>query len=408
LLNALSLALAAALIVVSTILGFQRLRSTGPPWLTTLPLTPAATLPTGQGWTPVGPPWAQQIVFAPSAPGTAYTCGAPSSTNGYLQAPMALGVSQDAGRTWRTTATQALGALCQLDVDPTDARDLLLQIERCAACMAAPPTQFYRSLDGGQSWRLITLPPLAASSSATYTAYQWAWQGSALFVSPSGAGTSSSTLLAISLAEGPFSWVNTNALRAGVPPSFQLNTVYAAGGAVFADLTGPAGCMGACEVVKRSADLGGSWSVFQPQYRGRAVSLLDQSVHIADGRTLVGQVFLGVDENTRLYVSSSDGGATWAPLPSPPGGLVIAALASTPSGALYAETWSLGADAAPPGVYRLTPGASGWRLIGALPNSGSQLAVSWDDQGAPLALWSGASAPQSAQTITAGIASHAP
>jgi hypothetical protein len=115
---------------------------------------------------------------------------------------------------------------------------------------------------------------------------------------------------------------------------------------------------------------GGVWSVFQPQYQGHAVSLLDQGVSIADGYTLIGQSFLSGDESSRIYLRSTDGGATWTPLPFPPGGLIIATLASSPSGIFYAETERLGVATAPQGIYRLTPGGSAWSQVGVMPSSG--------------------------------------
>jgi hypothetical protein len=221
-------------------------------------------------------------------------------------------------------------------------------------------------------------------------------------------GTQFQSVLAISLAEGPLAWVNLQALQAGVPSSLQLNTVYATSSTVYADFTGPSSCTGTCEVVKHSVDLGFTWSVFAPHYRSHPVQLLDQLVNIADGRTLIGQVFPTMDENTRIYVSSSDGGTTWTPLPSPPDGLVIFSLASTPSGILYVQTQKIGVATTTPAVYRLAPGARGWMLLSALPDYTFLFVVSWDEQGNPLALWSGASAPQSALVIVAGLTIHAP
>ncbi len=135
---------------------------------------------------------------------------------------------------------------------------------------------------------------------------------------------------------------------------------------------------------------------------------LAESVSIADGRTLIGQVLPTHDAVFRIYVTSTDGGATWRPIPSPPGYLVIGTLASTPSGFFYAETASLGdGSTAIPGVYRLTPGASTWELRGALPNEGLSFAVSWDVRGNPVALWSVMQNPED-QVIAAGLTTHAP
>ena len=123
-----------------------------------------------------------------------------------------------------------------------------------------------------------------------------------------------------------------------------------------------------------SADQGATWSVFQPQYQGKQVQLLEQGVSLADGHTLLGEVVSGEDPTTGRYVTSADGGATWTLFAAPPGGLVIkggyltTGLVSTPSGAYYAELTRPNAYAtAVPGVYRLAPGASTWALVGAIP-----------------------------------------
>jgi hypothetical protein len=85
-------------------------------------------------------------------------------------------------------------------------------------------------------------------------------------------------------------------------------------------------------------------------------------------------------------------------------------LVSTPSGAYYAELTSPTGDAtAVPGVYRLAPGTSTWVLVGALPlKSGGPLAVSWDAQGQPLALWSIALTLSTPTSSLAGLVTHAP
>jgi hypothetical protein len=229
LLNMLSLALAIVLVVVAAGVALQRLRpqqmarATAPaPTIPTPtpPLTLAPTLPAGQGWTSAGPPWAQWIVFAPSDPRTAYLCGTPTNNNPSRQGLVMLGLSLDSGHTWQKLATSILASGCVVDVDPTNADDLLLEVWQCATCSTDPtpnPTQVYRSLDGGRSWHLAALPPPPGSSSATYVAFQWAWQGSNLFIMPLFASTQLRRLLAISVAVGPLVWVNQNALLAGVP-----------------------------------------------------------------------------------------------------------------------------------------------------------------------------------------------
>jgi hypothetical protein len=347
-------------------------------------------------------------VFAPSVPGTAYLCGTPGNTDPNHQAPVSLALSQDAGRTWQSWTTSLRAGGCGVGVDPTNAHDLLIEVWTCGSSAGGScPAQLFRSLDGGHSWRLMAFPPApAGASSGPSEEFTVAWQGSTLFVSPSPAGTEPQTLVAVSVAEGPFVWVNQKALFAGLPAGSQLNTLSATTVGVFVDFSGASS--GASTILtKVSTDQGTTWSVFQPQYHGKQVQLVDQEVSLADGRTLIGKVVSGQDANTGRYVTSTDGGATWTPLAAAPGSLLIRGLVSTPSGTYYAELTSPTGDAtAVPRVYRLAPGTSTWVLVGALPRtSPGPIAVSWDVQGHPLALWSIAETPS---TPLAGLVAHTP
>jgi hypothetical protein len=417
-LRARSLALTAILVVVVAGVILQPLRQpsgasgTHPP---TAPPTPAPTIPAGQGWTPAGPPWAQWMVFAPSAPGTAYLCGTPGNTDPNRQAPVSLALSQDAGSTWQSWTTALRAGGCGVGVDPTNAYDLLLEVWNCGSssgnsASGSCPAQLFRSLDGGHSWHLAAFPPAPAGASAGRSEeFNVAWQGSTLFVSPSPAGTEPQTLVAVSVAEGPFVWVNQTALFAGLPAGSQLNTLSATTGGVFVDFSGASS--GASTILtKVSTDQGATWSVIQPQYQGKQVQLVDQWVSLADGHTLMGEVVSGQDPNTGRYVTSTDGGATWTPLAAAPGFLLMRGLVSTPSGTYYAEmTRPTGDATAVPGVYRLAPSTSTWVLVGALPlASGGPFAVSWDEQGHPLALWSIAETPSTPTPRPAGLVTHTP
>ena len=417
--RALSLALTAILVVVAAGVILQQLRQ--PPSLTapTSPLPPAPTIPPGQGWTHAGPPWADWIMFAPSAPGTAYLCGTPGNTDPNRQAPVALALSQDSGRTWHSWTTSVRAGACVVDVDPTNAHDLLLEAWPCgisSSVSCSGSAQLFRSRDGGHSWHLVAFPaaPAGSFSGPDVEEFQWAWQGSTLFVSPSPAGTEPQTLVAVSVAEGPFGWVNQTALLAGLPAGSQLNNLSANTVGVFVDFSGTSSP--STILTKVSTDQGATWSVFQPQYQGKKVQLVDQEVSFADSHTLLGEVVSGQNPNTGHYVTSTDGGARWTPLAAAPGDLVIAGgflvtgLVSTPRGTYYAEMTSPNGEAtAVPGVYRLAPGMSTWVLVGALPlTSGGPLAVSWDEEGHPLALWSIAETRSTPPSSLAGLVTHTP
>jgi hypothetical protein len=166
----------------------------------------------------------------------------------------------------------------------------------------------------------------------------------------------------------------------------------------------PADCGDNCLVIKRSSDRGAAWTIFQPYYHGQHVYLLDQFVSIADGQTLLGQLYPGQSGTTHRYLRSSDGGATWRPLPPLPGDLLILTAASTPTGITYVETWNFGIATATPAVYRLASGSRSWILVGALPESGLPLIISWDTKGHPLALWSSSGSFET----TTGLAIHTP
>jgi hypothetical protein len=211
--------------------------------------------------------------------------------------------------------------------------------------------------------------------------------------------------------------VNEQALFSGLPAGSQLNNIYANTEAIYADFVGPTSS--GTILTKVSTDQGSTWSVFQPLYQGKQVQLVDQGVSLADGHTLLGEVVSGQNLTTGRYVTSSDGGATWTPLASPPGnllimgGFLITGLVSTPSGTYYAEMASPNGEAtAVSGVYRLAPGTATWVLVGALPlTRGGPLAISWDEQGRPLALWSIAvtlSTPTGALSALDGLVTHTP
>jgi hypothetical protein len=203
--------------------------------------------------------------------------------------------------------------------------------------------------------------------------------------------------MAVSVADGPFVWVNQTALFAGLPLDSQLNTLSATTTGVFvgfsrATSSGPTDEPPRTILTKASTDQGATWSIFAPQYQGKKIQLAEDSlaeVSLADGRTLVGEVVSGQHATTGRYVTSTDGGTTWTPLAPAPGALHIMGLISTPNGTYYAlMTNSLSLPGAVY-VYRLAPGRSTWMLVCAQAAGNlSPIAVSWDGQGHPLALWS--------------------
>jgi hypothetical protein len=353
------------------------------------------------------------MVFAPSAPGTAYLCGTPGNTDPNRQAPVSLALSQDAGSSWHSWTTSLRAGMCVVDIDPTNAHDLLLEVWPCLSSASMPcSAQLFRSLDGGHTWQVAAFPPPPGYSSAgpDLEDFAWAWQGSTLFVNLSPAGTQSQTLVAVSVADGPFAWVNQKALFAGLPEVSRLNSLSANTVGVFVGFVAASSSGVGTNLTKVSTDQGATWSVFQPQYQGKNVQLVDRGISLADDHTLLGEVMTGQEADTGNYVTSPNGGATWMPLAAPPGSLRITGLVSTPSGTYYGELTSPNGDAtAVPGVYRLAPGKSTWALVGALPlTTGGPLAVSWDEQGHPLSLWSIAVTPSTPTISLDGLVTHTP
>jgi hypothetical protein len=364
----------------------------------------------GAGWAAAGPAYAQAIAFADSAPQIAYVCG--SSTPGSGSASISFGVSDDSGQTWKTLQTPATGADCDLTVDPEDAHDVVLVANSCPACRTPPPLAMYRTSDGGTTWQAWGLPDDATTAAQGFTAYQWTWSGSTLYLAPWSPGEATYTRLAVSIAKQPFLWANAGALFAGAPVGATISGLIAGDGAIYALLQAPSSCIQTCAQVMRSVDDGASWTFDTPMDAGRQVTLL-QFQSSPNGMTLYGQVFLNAEADARLYVRSTDGGQTWEALPAFPGQLVATDMLQEPNGTLYTElypppTTNNATGGTSPGVYRLAPGERLWTLVANFPgNRSGTLVVACGADGHPVALWGGAHAPTSDGPV-AGLQRHTP
>jgi len=107
-----------------------------------------------------------------------------------------------------------------------------------------------------------------------------------------------------------------------------------------------------------------------------------------------GAALLGIDArwntpmpNTFPLLRSADGGATWQALPDLPSAMQINALVfETPDGTVYLT--ATGLNAGEGGIYKLSPGASPWKLVSAVtPGDLRMMAVTWDANGHPATLW---------------------
>jgi hypothetical protein len=416
LLTAVSIALAVALVAL-VIGAAMRTRAGGSvrPQHASVTPTAAPALATsvvegspGRGWRVAGPSFGQSIAVAVSEPGTAYACGPVTSGSSSI----AFGVSLDHGLTWKTLMTPARGAACDLTVDPTDARDVVLVANSCPTCQTLPPLVFYRTTDGGTHWLPTLLPLEGSGDQHSFEAYQWTWSGSTLYLAPWSVGETGWMHLAVSVGESPFFWADAGGLFAGAPADVTINALLGDQRAIYVVLASFRGCAQSCSRVMRSDDDGTTWTVFSPVDAGRPVSLLpNQSA--ATESVLFGELELSATANGRLYVSSGDGGASWRALPAFPGQLVAERILQTPNGALYAELTHLSPGnvapgAAPAGVYRLSPGSITWTFAAEFPgNPSGPLAVTWDASGTPVYLW-GSVRPPTRDRPEIGLEYHLP
>lgn len=339
------------------------------------------------GWNPGGPTAAQDIVFAPSAPGTAYACGVPALSSSLAPVPVVVSTSRDTGRTWRTLRSPGEGVTCSLTVNPTNALDVLVMLSP-SSTFASKPIALYRTFDGGSTWSRWPIPPRLTAQTGDAEYAMWAWAGSTLLIAPYYPGTAGYTDLAASIGGQPFFWVQRNGLFHGAPPDASINALFGADGEIYAVLLAQSDCAVSCTRVLSSGDGGISWALHTPTFQGQSVNLLSQS---ADGRTLFGGYFDNPTQAAGKYVYSSDGGATWRQLTPLPLGSIASDIFSTPDGTCYAVLdTNPGAQLGTitPGVYRLAPGARGWTFVAPpIGSGGGPVVVSWDAAGHPVALW---------------------
>jgi hypothetical protein len=232
----------------------------------------------------------------------------------------------------------------------------------------------YYTLDAGMHWKQ------AVSTSDTPSS-TFGWVGTTLFVNAAPAGTPPSRTqnLAASVNGGSFTWT-----------SFPLRAdgIFSDDGALYV-LAGSSGSCststGSCDDLYRSISLGASWTHLTPIYNGNNV----QVEAFAPG----GSTFLGYDvraffgPNTYPMVRSTDGGATWEPLPGFAAGMQAATDALiAPDGTVYVDVFSDGPSQQQSGIYRLRPGTSSWTLVSPVVPV-HLVMVSWDASGHPAALW---------------------
>jgi hypothetical protein len=372
-----------------------------------------SAIPFGSGWTRAGPTYAQGITFAPSAPETAYTCGILSPTGQDGRGQVALGVSLDGGASWLTLPTPATKQqTCQLTVNPLDARDVVLATNLYSSSDPAPPAGYYRSFDGGQTWRDFPLPPSGAGApGASYV--QWAWVNSSLYVTPYYSDDDAYRRLAVSRGGGAFRWLDTRPLFGGLPAGARINTLISAAQALYVQVDYSAtDCSNSpdCYIFRRTSDGGATWRNYAPTLAGKPLYLLDDFGLQNGNRVIFAGYDLSSDGRIQRYVRSTDGGETWASLPPlPDAELGAIDLVQTPSGYIYANVWSSAkSQSAQLGVYALAPGGRSWRFVAPYSvENDITVVVARDARGQPLALWGPATQPNRLG-VSLGLMRHAP
>lgn len=384
------------------------------------------TVPRGAGWRRAAPAWAQTIAFAASAPGVAYTCGVPGVTLLNRPAQLAIGVSDDGGRSWRPYATQAAGIACDMTVDPTDPRDVVL-VANTDPFTNTRPLVLYRTVNGGATWSSLPLPPRADGGRDDFFAYQWTWvnpsragQRSTFYLAPYFPDGTIYVWLAASVAGDSLTWVTQHALFPGQPPDGGVATIIGVASALYMVLRSRTNCPPSCMDVERTTDGGLTWERLALSFAGASVSLLPG----ATSDLLFGRVATNTPDPGAEYVYSTNAGASWVALTALPVLLAIRDILRAPDGTLFAlldaPTDGDFEDEGQPGIYALAPGGGSWRFVasfssGALSNweitgpfeaSGPSIALAWDGSGHATTLW-GAAHQQTADGIQPGLEYHA-
>lgn len=314
---------------------------------------PAIAAITQQQWLAAGPPFAQAIAFASSEPLTALACGS-LKRNG-----MALGASQDGGKTWQAYSLPITGQDCALAFDATNAKLVALQTRTCAKdCAELASYHLYSSRDGGVRWAEISLPEGAAPGMA------FGWVGGALTVST----TDAAHPFAVSRDGAAFQFADDITRFGGTVTQISATT-----DRLIAVLRGKDGIL----VPVQTTTDGQVWSL---------ANLTDQAQPVTLRGDMGGKLLVGTEAHDTVVVSR-DGGLTWVGEPLPVGRFVgTGTLLAAPDGMIIAP--AVMADQSSDGLYLLAPGATSWVKLGDGLSEGTTLsALSWDASGHPLALW---------------------
>lgn len=334
--------------------------------------------PTTLGWVRAGAPRPDIVAVAPGSPGTLSTCTGAAGQNG--QVSITLSSSTDDGGSWQTHDTGIPLARClALAISPATPRSIALYAGTCRSDCGQGYERLYLSTDAGGHWKQVTPSPDGDTGAV------FGWVGTTFFANaaPNGTPSAATQFLAVSRDGIHFAWTSLPAAPQQLFTSG--STLYVVAGSTAPCTT----AIGVCTDLYHSTDLGISWSRITPTYGGNNVGVV---ALVPASSTLLGfdaRAFAG--PNIYPILRSTDGGATWQPLPNAPGGLHANtdAPAVTPDGTIYVTFCCADPEStAVSGSYRLTPGSAQWALMAYVAPAQVRLAaVSWDAQGRPTRLW---------------------
>jgi BNR/Asp-box repeat len=339
-----------------------------------------------QGWV-AAIPYGKSIAFANIQPLVGYACGNTTTQVGVGHSDnttvIQYGITHNGGLTWSNPQQllDAWGATCYISINPKDNADIVIGTESCPHIGCDTVEKLYRSRDGGQTWKQLTLPEDEYLTNPI-------WNGQDLFVRPGGRpydpnASSPPSFAAVSHNGGDLKWVNDTNLPS--IPNYDTGPVTVLHGILYVSFYSH---KDSTISVFSTSDEGQHWSATQWPCSGTYLWIA------TDGKTLICDQQVS---QTLTDAISVDDGKTWQSTP-------YRILASTPDETLYGVLdYNIGSfDPQPEGnLFSLVPGSSQWVNVLTLPSLTYLRAVSVTVQGHPVALWG------SDDTGKPGISYHA-
>jgi hypothetical protein len=302
--------------------------------------------------------YGKSVAFGVDQPLTGYVCDNTDSWNS--GATIEFGVTHDGGQTWSALKTipDDIGTTCEVIVSPYNANDVIIESYEC---IDSCKIHDYRSLDGGGSWKPLTLP-----NNENYINISFTWNSDTLYMLLWLSSISGSHQLAMSKKGSALVWMNEDGLP--LISNYQpLRNITIWHGILYVGV----------DIDKLSptyfatTDDGVHWSTAKVPCAG--------SLSVAtDKKTLICRVN-GTESTSR------DDGKTWQQIQID--GQVqqnFFISGSTPDGTLYGLGRMIGA------IYILSPGSTQWMKkldLSSVQQKYYSLTVSSDAQGHPVALW---------------------